>query len=816
MSEASTSSTRRLTRKDTSSSKIDDYFEKQTPKQRTTSSISRHTSETSIGSSTGLSSSPASTSINEDGSQTDDGDTTINVSSIDDAETKKAILRDNTPNNGSQISMTPTRRKKRVKCTSELASDDDSNPKSTARRKAKSRAKLGLLPSLPLDILFEIFTHLMPIDVLHLTRTTKAFRTLLLHRSSTGLWKDCLARVPSVPPYPSDMSLPSLVSLAFDIHCQNCGTKNASKCVDFVLRVRLCGKCTKSELSSQKKYDKQDKQDAIILRAVPFSDFEGWGEKFCSKATRDKFLLALSDHEGDRTTFINEYCERNKANAENAVLWHKWYSDQIDERESNLQDVRASRKEFVQDKLKALGYDKEVEYLGNLESRYPSGCSILPNPYIKLLRDHLHVKPAKKLTEKGWSNISAEMVSYISSIREYRIQDARCLILQARRARASQAYISIRLLPEIVKACPANTFIPGVADFLLWDEVNNLIEKPGDEALVSKDFKPIIDGFTSFVAIFRSAIAIDLIELAKKSNIFIRAGTLGSCIAPSLDSSLELLKNLDLAIIVFRCIYYTHHEFNRRWLVDEGILLPGQPIDLATPELREPCMWYPEFLHHPCCTMTRRNWDERRAGEYTYLKIDNLYRDFRRDPWDVKKKLTFDEKASKTVRNLLAACKMDPATTTAARLDQVNRRFVCLKCTFGIKCDGERSVRVWSWRDAVQHSLKIHFGDAQVKWECISLEYTSKACNLEVTERVVRGYLKPEHQKVWKCVACRDRTFEVGRMSWQGLQTHFMHNPTHGDSNAMDGKENERYYKAEGYIARERPPVRMIPMEVEA
>ncbi|KAK0461517.1 hypothetical protein IW261DRAFT_1631432 [Armillaria novae-zelandiae] len=39
----------------------------------------------------------------------------------------------------------------------------------------KRQAKLSMLPTLPLDILFEIFRHLHPLDLLHLTHTTKEF-----------------------------------------------------------------------------------------------------------------------------------------------------------------------------------------------------------------------------------------------------------------------------------------------------------------------------------------------------------------------------------------------------------------------------------------------------------------------------------------------------------------------------------------------------------------------------------------------------------------------------------------------------------------
>ncbi|KAF8186012.1 hypothetical protein BJ912DRAFT_852529 [Pholiota molesta] len=141
----------------------------------------------------------------------------------------------------------------------ERTEDSVGTSKSAARRTA-GRAKLGLLPSVPLDVLFEIFSHLAPLDLLRLARTTKELRKLLLHRSSTFVWKAALSNVEGLPACPEDMSLPCWTNLVFDHHCQvwainitnrllficictqNCLTNNVKKC-DFALRVRYCKKC---------------------------------------------------------------------------------------------------------------------------------------------------------------------------------------------------------------------------------------------------------------------------------------------------------------------------------------------------------------------------------------------------------------------------------------------------------------------------------------------------------------------------------------------------------------------------------------------
>ncbi|KAF9468003.1 hypothetical protein BDZ94DRAFT_1133081, partial [Collybia nuda] len=72
---------------------------------------------------------------------------------------------------------------------------------------------------MPLDILFEIFGHLHPLDVLHLARTSRGLRTILMSRSSLSVWVSAFSNVRGLPFCPSDMSEPQYANLAFDEHC---------------------------------------------------------------------------------------------------------------------------------------------------------------------------------------------------------------------------------------------------------------------------------------------------------------------------------------------------------------------------------------------------------------------------------------------------------------------------------------------------------------------------------------------------------------------------------------------------------------------
>ena len=68
-------------------------------------------------------------------------------------------------------------------------------------------------------IIAQIFGHLHPLDLLHLARTTKPFRHVLMHRSSISAWKAARANIPGFPDCPPEMSEPEWANLAFDPHC---------------------------------------------------------------------------------------------------------------------------------------------------------------------------------------------------------------------------------------------------------------------------------------------------------------------------------------------------------------------------------------------------------------------------------------------------------------------------------------------------------------------------------------------------------------------------------------------------------------------
>jgi hypothetical protein len=114
----------------------------------------------------------------------------------------------------------------------------------------------------------KIFGHLLPSDLLTLSRVNKDFRQLLMSRRSLFLWKRSYNLVSDAPPCPEDMSEPAWAHLLFGgNYCyvcylttssffkilldsnrafQSCGAKPVTKIL-FSLRRRACKSCMRMQ-----------------------------------------------------------------------------------------------------------------------------------------------------------------------------------------------------------------------------------------------------------------------------------------------------------------------------------------------------------------------------------------------------------------------------------------------------------------------------------------------------------------------------------------------------------------------------------------
>jgi hypothetical protein len=104
-------------------------------------------------------------------------------------------------------------------------------------RKCYRLGKLELLLSMPLDILFEVclhvvpvamsqlitmlqtLSHLYPLDLLRMSHATKVFREILMSKLYCHIWIEARRNVPGLPDCPSDLSEPQYSHLLFVMRC---------------------------------------------------------------------------------------------------------------------------------------------------------------------------------------------------------------------------------------------------------------------------------------------------------------------------------------------------------------------------------------------------------------------------------------------------------------------------------------------------------------------------------------------------------------------------------------------------------------------
>ncbi|KAL0064198.1 hypothetical protein AAF712_008920 [Marasmius tenuissimus] len=94
---------------------------------------------------------------------------------------------------------------------------------------------------LPLDLVYEICSHLEPFDLLRLSRASRELRRMLLTKASQSMWRR--ARANSGIPEPiGSMSEPAFASLVFEAHCSFCFAPNVRN-ISWLAQRRVCKKC---------------------------------------------------------------------------------------------------------------------------------------------------------------------------------------------------------------------------------------------------------------------------------------------------------------------------------------------------------------------------------------------------------------------------------------------------------------------------------------------------------------------------------------------------------------------------------------------
>ncbi|KAI5995363.1 hypothetical protein EDC04DRAFT_2802323 [Pisolithus marmoratus] len=688
-----------------------------------------------------------------------------------------------------------TRQAKRVHVSAlesdQCGEDVAGAPKRKRARRAPLVGRLASLMEMPMDILFEIFGHLNPLDVLRLARTTKEFRRVLMHRSSRSVWIAARNNLPDLPDCPPYMSEPQFANLVFDTHCHECLAPN-TRSVDWCLARRICTKCSKdcmvdegygytiesAYLAVPSKYGK---------RARPCyykKDFEEFHRKTASlidPKKREEFVA------GCKARVI----EMNKHGA----LLEAWAFRQASARSTELEQLRSARRQAIIEELAKLGWGPEIEQI----------------PPFDDLGSHRLVKQPTRLTPRIWTNIKPEMIKHMEDLRARRLQRERKALVLSRK----QLAVSI-LRTYKLERLPFTNIMPEPMDFCTFPEVSAIIELPTETEVTEASFADVVSQLDELILQWRTRVHDSFIDKFKdvlvsklqqttdaatdiginaeanaSASIDVKGKGKAKAIEPPPPDKSELVKVLSLASTVLRCDHCTSSSF---WMniYDDGFSSSRYSASSIP-------LFYPKVMGHRCLTKGRGQEDPMTPPE----PISELRYDPRlRMRWTCTP-LRIDKPAEEIVSNIIVACNLNPLTTTAAEMDTLDPKLACLNCPQWDRVIKDScKASVFGWRAALVHSVQRHPGVRGIKWKLLDEDHVKDIENVDAYSEpsLIANFMSAvlgtslhsstNEDSIWLCAHCMDLPEEKDPMVLSKVKSHLsiVHE-------IEEPQENQDYYQ---------------------
>ncbi|RPD73471.1 hypothetical protein L226DRAFT_613986 [Lentinus tigrinus ALCF2SS1-7] len=293
--------------------------------------------------------------------------------------------------------------------------------------------KLRQMLNVPMDVFFEIISHLEPKDILQLSRVSKELRSMLRSPTSRHVWVTARKNVePALPEPPEDMSEPLYAFLVFERFCQGCGHGRAQN-ADYALRVRLCGNCWRTDTAKGKDIcrflglSKKDSKDvAEVLYTLTPKGTRSWSDggwdmplltldqsakhsyytpQFMPVA---KQYLAMCKPSGDPTALMR-FVEERQAETLARRNFHmdmlRWENARNNAQYHAGADAQAERIADIHNNLSELGYE---------ESEFPR----YNQDWDQMLRQ------PRKLTPRIWNTIRPKLLAILDEQRGLREAEA--------------------------------------------------------------------------------------------------------------------------------------------------------------------------------------------------------------------------------------------------------------------------------------------------------------------------------------------------------------------------------------------------------
>ncbi|TRM67677.1 hypothetical protein BD626DRAFT_104585 [Schizophyllum amplum] len=345
---------------------------------------------------------------------------------------------------------------------------------------------------MPLDILYEVFKNMHPLDLLQVSRTNKAFRGVLMSRSSAWIWKGSFAAAQDLlPPLHEDLTIPQFISLIFDRTCsvpeltymlvshylistrQFCCAPNVSN-IMWAARARSCRKCVSNRCSitASDMMRTEFPREAFrlmlpIITHLPVVEYDRktdgvfYPSRLVHQFREEYELEAKGQDHGTQQRWQKSKAQEFRVIAEHADACEKWYRARQSDREAELQGIRNRRKVEIIQRLTDLGWGEELGKL-NLEK------------FGKLKFVH----KSQLLSDRIWAQIKAPLLEYLEEAKAQRLAKEKSTALQVRYCLLIEAY------KEFCSVKPIRSILPGVGNISTTPQVDSVIRNtPYNEEL---------------------------------------------------------------------------------------------------------------------------------------------------------------------------------------------------------------------------------------------------------------------------------------------------------------------------------------------
>ncbi|KAJ7074636.1 hypothetical protein C8F01DRAFT_1101273 [Mycena amicta] len=584
---------------------------------------------------------------------------------------------------------------------------------------------LCLLPQMNMDILFEVLGHLHPFDLIHVSRTNKAFHQLLFCPAAGALWRSAFTRHPPLPPCPPEISGRRWARLLFGPQrCDECAAPNTLP--DYIICRRLCTQCMNKKLyNGVPDYSASHPVNDLCPKTFRSdgssrdsdSDVGRLWPSAASEVVKEYERLQAVDKERveDAPSLLEAFVESRKklvltaeAAAEDARGWTKEIlrRSQTTRERQRRRVVRRARKHLILEGYNAADLSELDEYteLENIQ------C----------------------LTAKRWRRIQPGILPRIEVLRDERVARERADLVTKRTS------VAISAASHVLRTAPAQcwAYFPPNYTLETFAPLKTLIQDPSDDLLAQNDprLTDALVGLPEFVAAWRQEKRELLLSILPQPT------------SPNAPMGLD---RLELATSVFMC---------------KGSWISGTSVASG----RALIGWDGAGAHLRCRSL-QRFWDHRvhyaPEGAAAARELVTL--------------LELDPETT-TAAEMDRIC--GNGSMRPGPVNEVEKRFLCAICPVETSkgITGRRAMR---WRECVLHSIeqthleKDHAHEsAAPAWMLLTDEATEDVYRREEPDPFIRD-------TAWMCTLCpehyerRTNRLSVLHHIWA---THSIRHPVEG------------------------------------